>query len=48
MQFGASDYGKTLTVLQDYGASSGEQITVAAGDKVRINVAIVIDDMLLH
>ncbi|GMT07458.1 hypothetical protein PENTCL1PPCAC_29632 [Pristionchus entomophagus] len=34
VQFGASDYGKTLTVLQDYGASSGEQITVAQGDKV--------------
>ncbi|GMT36614.1 hypothetical protein PFISCL1PPCAC_27911 [Pristionchus fissidentatus] len=34
VQFGASDYGKTLTVLQDYNASSGEQITVAQGDKV--------------
>ncbi|GMR61786.1 hypothetical protein PMAYCL1PPCAC_31981 [Pristionchus mayeri] len=34
VQFGASDYGKTLTVLQDYNASSGEQITVATGDKV--------------
>lgn len=41
VQFGASDYGKTLTVLQDYGASSGEQITVAQGDKVRIYLVIV-------
>lgn len=32
--FNASDYGRTLTVTQDFNATSGEQMTVNRGDRV--------------